>query len=391
MLYAIRIWKQVNNFSVTVTHKEQNQLVKVLVCDWLDQYGGAERVIKDIREILQPDKIYTMVSVMNRDDLELMGLADTKIEQTFLKCLGKRFRYALPLFPLAVRSISKRLPCNCLIVSSSHCVAKGVTSKSSLHICYVQARNMKYIWEEQDRYMRGVKKIGNLFMPYLRKYDLRSAQVPDYLVANSQYVADWIYAKYGRRSTVIHPPVEIDRFSPQEVKDDYFVYAGRLEPYKRVDLIIRTFNDLNRRLIIVGEGSQRKYLKSIATEQVEFVGYQLPGIIASLLAKARAFVMAGEEDFGIAPVEAQACGTPVIAYAKGGVLETVVDGKTGLLFNEQTVEGLKQALAKFIKIERSFDATAIRKQAEKFSAHVFKNKFSNFIEEKIRESHFNHG
>jgi glycosyltransferase involved in cell wall biosynthesis len=175
------------------------------------------------------------------------------------------------------------------------------------------------------------------------------------------------------------------------VKDEDFVYVGRLEPYKRVDLIIRAFNDLNSRLIIVGEGSQRKYLKSIAAEQVEFVGYQFPDIIASLLAKARAFVMAGEEDFGIAPVEAQACGTPVIAYAKGGVLETVVDGKTGLLFNEQTVEGLKQALAKFIKIERSFDATAIRKQAEKFSAHVFKNKFSKFIEEKIRESRFNHG
>jgi glycosyltransferase involved in cell wall biosynthesis len=366
-------------------------LEKILVCDWLDQYGGAERVIRDIYEILKPDRIYTMVNVMNRDDLELMGLAYAKIEQTFLKCLGKKFRYALPLFPLAVRSISRKLPCNCLIVSSSHCVAKGVTSKASLHICYLQARNMKYIWDEKDRYMRGVKKIGNLFMPYLRRYDLRSAQAPDYLVANSQYVADWIYSKYGRRSTVIYPPVEIDRFCPQEVKDDYFVYAGRLEPYKRVDLIIRAFNDFNKRLIIVGEGSQRKYLESIAVGQVEFLGYQPPDIVASLLARAKAFVMANEEDFGIAPVEAQACGTPVIAYAKGGVLETVVDGKTGLLFSEQTVEGLKQALTKFIKIEQSFDTTVIRKQAEKFSAHVFKNKFSNFIEEKIKESHFSHG
>jgi len=373
-----------------IARKERMPLDKVLVCDWLDQYGGAERVIKSICEILHPDRTFAMISVMKPADLELMGFADTKIEQTFLRCFGKKFRCAVPLFPAAVRSISKKLPHNCLIVSSSHCVAKGVTSEGSLHICYVQARNMKYIWEEKDQYLHGLKRIANLWTPYLRRYDVRSARFPDYLVANSQYVADWMRARYGRSSTVIYPPVEITRFSPESAKDDYFIYTGRLEPYKRVDLVVRAFNELNKRLIVVGEGSRRRYLESIAASQVEFLGYQRPDVIASLLAKARAFVMPNEEDFGIAPVEAMASGTPVIAYARGGAMETIIDGVTGVFFAEQTVDGLKQGVQRFMEIEPRFDADAIGKHAEAFSEEVFKVKMARFIEERLQESSLVH-
>lgn len=358
---------------------------KVLVCDWLDKYGGAERVIKVINEIIQPDMVYTMVNVMKNDDLDLIGFPDTKIEQTFLKCFGKRFRYALPLFPLAVRSLNKKIPAGALVISSSHSMAKGVRSEGGLHICYMQARNMKYVWEESSRYMTGMRKTCGVFTKYLRRCDLRFAQVPDYLIANSRYVADWIYDRYGRKSTVIYPPVEIDKFKPNDIKDDYYIFVGRLELYKRVDLIIGAFNDLQEKLVIVGDGSEMDNLRPIAKSNIKFVGFQGSQVVSDYLAKAKAFVMDNEEDFGIAPVEAQACGTPVIAYAKGGVLETVVDGKTGVLFKEQTVEALKEAVNRFLEMEDSFDAMTIRKHAEKFSIKIFKDKFHQFVEAKMKE------
>jgi len=358
---------------------------KVLVCDWLDKYGGSERVIKVINEVVQPDRIYMMVNVMNDDDLVTMGIEHSQVEQTFMKIFGEKFRYALPLFPLAVWSLSKKIPANALIISSSHSLVKGVRSKGGMHICYMQARNMKYIWEETSRYMTGMREICRVFTRYLRRWDIMSAQVPDYLIANSRYVANWIYERYGRKSTVIYPPVEVDKFKPSDIKDDYYIFVGRLELYKRVDLIIGAFNDIQKKLLIVGDGSEMDNLRPIAKSNIKFVGFQGSQVVSDYLAKAKAFVMANEEDFGIAPVEAQACGTPVIAYGKAGVLETVVDGRTGILFHEQTVEGLKQAVSRFLEMEDSFDAVAIRKHAEKFSVKIFKDKFSQFVEDKMKE------
>ena len=362
---------------------------KVLVCDWLDKYAGSERVIKVINEIVRPDKVYTMVNIMSDDDLELIGIKQFRIEQTFMRIFGSKFRYALPLFPLAVRRLNKKVPPNALIISSSHSMIKGVISKGGLHICYMQARNMKYIWEESPRYMTGMRKACRVFNKYLRRCDKQSAQVPDYLIANSRYVADWIYDKYGRKSTVIYPPVEVDKFRPRSKKEDYYIFVGRLELYKRVDLIIRAFNDLQKKLVIVGDGSEIENLRSIAKGNVEFVGFQGSEAVSDYLAKAKAFVIANEEDFGIAPVEAQACGTPVIAYGKAGVLETVVDGKTGVFFHEQTVEGLKEAVSRFQGMENSFDTKAIRKHAEKFTVKIFEDKFSQFVEDKMEDLQHN--
>ncbi len=342
-----------------------------------------------MNEIIQPDKIYAMISIMSDEDLGLIGIEKRQVEQTFMRIFGSKFRHALPLFPLAIRCLNRKIPAGALVISSSHSVAKGMRSEGGLHICYMQARNMKYIWEESPRYMIGMRKVCRIFNKYLRICDKQSAQVPDYLIANSRYVADWIYDKYGRKSTVIYPPVEVDKFRPRSKKEDYYIFVGRLELYKRVDLIIRAFNDLQKRLVIVGDGSEIDNLRSTAENNIEFVGFQGSEAVSDYLAKAKAFVIANEEDFGIAPVEAQACGTPVIAYGKAGVLETVVDGKTGVFFNEQTVEGLKKAVSRFQEMENSFDTKAIRKHAEKFAVKIFKDKFSQFVEDKMEELQHN--
>lgn len=358
---------------------------KVLVCDWLDKYGGAERVIKVINEVVRPDKIYSMINVMSDKDLKLIGIEKGKVEQTFLRMFGSKFRYALPLFPLTFRYLNKKIPPGALVISSSHAMAKGVRSEGGLHICYMQARNMKYIWEENKRYMTGIRQICRLFNGYLRKCDKLSAQVPDYFIANSKYVADWIYERYGRKSEVIYPPVEIHRFKPSDKKNDYYVFVGRLERYKRVDLIIRAFNELQIKLIIVGDGSEMEHLRTIAKSNIEFVGFQGSDVVSDYLSKAKAFVIANEEDFGIAPVEAQACGTPVIAYGKAGAKETVIDGKTGILFSDQTVSGIIDAVNKFVKTESSFDTNIIRQNAERFSEDKFRQKLILFIREKVEE------
>ena len=358
---------------------------KVLVCDWLDQYAGAERVIKVINEIIKPDEVYTMINVMSDNDLDLLGIERKNIEETFVRFFGTKFRYALPLFPLAAESISRKIPKNSLIISSSHALTKGVTSKGSLHICYLQARNMRYIWEESHRYTTGVKKVGKLFLRYLRNWDKKSAQVPDFLIANSRYVSNWAYEKYGRKSFVIYPPVEINKFKTEREKEDYYIYVGRLATLKRVDIIIKTFNELKKRLVIIGDGSEVQRLKSMAKSNVEFLGYQSSEAIARFLAKAKAFIMTNEEAFGITCIEAQACGTPVIAYGKGGATETVIDGKTGVLFTPQTVDGLKQGINRFLKLQNSFNPMTIRNNAERFSEEKFKKEFKQFVEEKCKK------
>lgn len=357
----------------------------VLVFDWLDQYAGAERVIKVINEIIKPDDVYTMINVMSDNDLDLLGIERKNIKETFVKFFGTQFRYALPLFPLATKSISRKIPKNSMIISSSHALAKGVTSNGSLHICYLQARNMRYIWEESHRYTTGAKKVGKLFLRYLRNWDKKSAQVPDFLISNSKYVSNWTYEKYGRKSLVIYPPVEINKFKAEMEKEDYYVSVGRLVPFKRVDIIINAFNELKKRLVIIGSGSEEQRLKAMAKSNVEFIGYQSSKAIARFLAKAKAFIMANEEDFGITCIEAQACGTPVIAYGKGGATETVVDGTTGVLFAPQTVDGLKEAINRFLKLQNSFNPLNIRNNAERFSQEKFKREFKKFVDEKCKK------
>lgn len=280
-----------------------------------------------------------------------------------------------------------------VVISSSSSCAKGViTRPDTMHICYCHTPT-RYVWEFYYDYIENMDSIGakgklkkalvKYFMNYMRIWDFNASNRVDYFIANSQYVASRIWKHYKRESTVIYPPVDVDKFTPIDVDEDYFLCMSRLVPYKRVDLAVQAFNELGLPLVVIGGGSELEKIKVMAKDNVKVMGRQPDEVVKEYYAKCRAFIFPGEEDFGITPVEAQACGRPVIAYGKGGALETVVDGKTGLFFEEQTVESLKDAILRFQKMK--FDKKEIRKHAEEFSVEIFENKIKSFVEEKYEE------
>jgi glycosyltransferase involved in cell wall biosynthesis len=356
---------------------------KLLVVDWLDKYGGAERVIKSLNNIFDFDYCSTMINIMDEKDLnKIFHNKNINIKTTLLQYFGNKFRFLLPLFPYFIKSIKVEDDVS-LIISSSHAVAKYVSSKNVLHISYFQARNLKYIWEEQGLYFSGIKKIFKVFVPYLQKFDLEASKKPDYIVANSKFVQKWIKDTYYRESTVIYPPVDVDGFDFIENKDDYYVTVGRLEPYKRFDIIVDAFNELNdKKLIVIGDGSQRKVLQKKSGGNITFTGFLEKSEVNKYISKAKCFIFAGIEDFGIASVEAQACGTPVICLNQAGTAETSIDGITGIHFMEQNFESLLEAVEKFEKNSDSFEPKKIRANALRFSKERFEKEIKEFVEEK---------
>ena len=359
---------------------------KILVVDWLDKYAGSERVINSLHKIFKFDECYTLVNIMCKEDLDKTFNGNIpKINHTLLNLFGKRFRYFLPLFPYFIKGI--KLPQDTkLIISSSHAISKYVTSQGALHISYFQARNLKYIWEERNSYFTGIKRIFKFIIPYLQKFDIEASKKPDFIISNSKFVQSWVKSRYGRDSVVIYPPVDIDSFGLETKKESYYVSVGRLEPYKRFDIIVKAFNVLkDKKLIIVGDGSQREYLKNLSNSNIEFVGFLDKIAISNYVSRAKAFVFMAEEDFGIAPVEAQACGTPVICLGRGGTKETIVDMQTGVYFYNQNVHELIDAINKFeINIDK-FDPIAIRKNALKFSKERFEADIKSYVEKKYEE------
>ena len=307
------------------------------------------------------------------------------IIQTSLKALGKNFRALFFLFPYFIKKLKVDKDTR-LIISSSFSVAKGIkkTRKNQIHICYCQARNQRYLWDSKGIYFNVFEKtVLSPILFVLRRLDIQQAKNPDYIIANSRFVQKWIKKKYKRDSFVIYPPVDTKKFVLNNNKEEYYVTAVRLEPYKRVDLLVSAFNQINDKLIIVGSGSQRNRLMKRANDNIEFVEYSKPHKVYSIVSKAKAFLHAGTEDFGIAPVEAQACGTPVIAYADGGALETVINGKTGILFNDQTPEAILEAIKRFNQTK--FDYYQIRKNSERFSVENFERNFKRHILNKRKE------
>ncbi|MDC1109159.1 glycosyltransferase, partial [Flavobacteriaceae bacterium] len=218
----------------------------------------------------------------------------------------------------------------------------------------------------------------------LKKTDIRQASSPDYLIANSRFVQNWIKETYKLNSEIIYPPVDVDRFKLQKKKENYFVSACRLEPYKRVDLIIEAFNETDEKLIIIGSGSQERYLKKIASKNIKFIEYSNSSVVYKYVSKAKAFIHAGIEDFGIAPVEAQACGTPVIGIKKGGLKETIIEDKTGVFFEKQEAKAILNAIDRFKYIQ--FNPAEIRKNALAYSSSTFETKINNFVNSKIKLS-----
>ena len=366
-----------------------------LVHDWLTLLGGGEHVLQSMYE-LYPSPIYTLVT----DEKNLAGTfwEGKHIESTFIKDLPfarKNYRRYLPLFPLATEQID--LTDYQLILSSSAAFTKNVLSNpSQLHVCYCHSP-IRYAWDLYFLYLKeanltsGLSSyLARLILHYIRLWDYASHARADYLIANSQYIAKRIKKLYGRDSSVIYPPVDLHSFTVKTTKDDYYLTASRMVPYKRIPLIAESFSTMpNRKLVIAGDGPEMARLKKIAggCPNIELVGYQSRSALIELMRNAKAFVFAAEEDFGIIPVEAQACGTPVIAYGKGGTLETIKDGITGLFFEKQEVECIKSAIDNFEKISDSLDPNQIRAHAESFSKDRFKKEYKDFVE-KSCANHF---
>jgi glycosyltransferase involved in cell wall biosynthesis len=286
-----------------------------------------------------------------------------------------------------------------LILSNNHAVAKGVmVGPDQLHISYINSP-MRYAWDLHHQYLResGLDQrwIGWLvryLLCRLRSWDVRTSLGVDAMLANSRFIRRRIQRVYGRDSTVIYPPVDVDTFQPQGAREDFYLAASRMVPYKRMDLIVEAFTRMpNRRLVVIGDGPNFKKVQKMAGPNVELLGYQPTAILRDHMQRAKGFVFAAEEDFGIMPVEAQACGTPVIAYGKGGSLETVRglgnqnEAPTGVFFREQSPESLIEAIGVFEAAAERFDTATIRRHAEKFSAARFRAEYSAFVSRTLEE------
>jgi glycosyltransferase involved in cell wall biosynthesis len=358
----------------------------VLIHDWLVSLGGAEKVLDAIFSIY-PSSIYTLV---NREgSFKGSSFADAKIITSFIQKLPfviRNHRNYLPFFSTAIESFD--LSDFDVILSSSHAVAKGVkVREGQLHICYCHTP-MRYAWDLQDEYMShlsGLKeRLAKWTLSNLRKWDVGNLDTVHYFVANSQYIAERIKRIDVREAQVIYPPVQTELFEFQQDKEDFYLTMSRLVPYKRIDLIVEAFSKMpSKRLVVIGDGPEMERIKKLAGKNVELLGFQPDDVLRQYLSRARGFIFAAEEDFGIAPVEAQAAGTPVIAYGKGGVLETVIENQTGIFFKEQTVSSLIEAVDQFEKMK--FDPQRIRLNAERFNETRFKKEFKQFVEVKWEE------
>lgn len=362
-----------------------------IVHDWLvTDVGGGEKVLQAIHQLF-PSPLYTLV----HDPKKLVGtyFQDLKIISSFIQRFpwaNTKYKNYLPFFPLAIEQFD--LSEFDLVISSSHCAAKGViTAPNQLHICYCHTP-MRYAWDLMHEYLRESKldrgfkgALARMFLHYLRGWDAHSSQRVDHFVANSKYVAKRIEKFYGREASVIYPPVQLSYFQECGKKEGYYMTASRFVPYKRIDLIVEAFSQMpDQKLVVVGDGSEWEKVKKKAKANIELLGYQKDGVLKELLQKAKGFVFAAVEDFGIVPVEAMACGTPVIAFGKGGACETVISGKTGLFFAEQTISSLIEAVRRFEKME--WDSSQCRKRAEDFSLDRFNSQFNQFVLDKYAKN-----
>jgi len=356
------------------------------VHDWLNQIGGAEGVLEALVEMYPAAPIYTS---MYWPQAMPQAYRSWDIRTSFMDRLPLAKRYHqpfLPLYPLAFESFD--LAGYDLVISNKSAFCHGViVPPEALHICYCLTPT-RFLWD-YHRYVQreGVGRLVRLLLPlflnYLRVWDRAAADRVDHFVAISQAVRRRIAKYYRREATVIYPPVDTGKYAPADSHDDYFLIVSRLIPYKRIDLAVRAFNELRLSLVIVGDGRDRRRLEKMAGPNIRFLGRVPEDKLRELFSRCRAFIFPGLEDFGIAPVEAQAAGRPVIAYAGGGALETVVEGVTGAFFHQQTPEALIEAIEKFD--DGAYDPAAIRRHAQRFDKKVFKRRLGEFVEEKLAE------
>ncbi len=356
-----------------------------LIHDWLYTKGGAEKVLEAFIEIFPNADLFTLVCHLPENERGF--LKNVKINTSFLQNIPlskKYFKHFLPLFPMAIESFDLRD--YDLVISSSYAVAKGVLSTpEQIHISYCHSP-IRYAWDMYHTYIKehNIKGVKGAFIKYtlhkIRIWDVISSNRVDYFIANSNFVKKRISKFYKRDSTVINPFADTEKFKFFAKKEDFYLTASRLVPYKKVKLIVKAFNKNKKKLIVIGEGEELKEIKKIAKKNVEVLGYREDRELIYYMQRAKAFVYAALEDFGIVPIEALSCGTPVICYARGGVLDSVKNKINGIFFYDQSIEAINRAIEDFEKSE--FDYEKISKDAQKFSKENFKKEIKNFIEEK---------
>lgn len=373
-----------------------------IVHEWFTAIAGSEKVVEQILHLFPQADVYAVYAdpeTVNATEF----LKGRRVESSFISCLPKAnkfYRSYLSLMPLAVEQFD--LSGYDIVLSSAHAVSKGVlTGPDQLHISYVHSP-IRYAWDLQHQYLResgldcGLKGwVAKWLLHKIRVWDYRTAAGVDHFVANSRFIGRRIHKVYGRKSDVIYPPVDVAAFDFCEQKNDYYLTASRLVPYKRMDLIVQAFAQMpDKKLMLIGDGPDMPKLRALATPNVTLLGYQSFEALKRYMQQARAFVFAAEEDFGITPVEAQACGTPVIAYGKGGSRETVVDSPdptkaTGIWFAEQSVDSLVSAIERFESLPSPISPQVCRQHAERFSIERFRGEFSQYVNQRwveFRES-----
>lgn len=372
-----------------------------VVCDWLVTYAGAEKVLEQILNIYPEADLFALVDFLDEDKRGF--IKHKKVTTSFIQHLPKdktKYRTYLPLMPLAIEQLD--LSKYDLIISSSHCVAKGImTGPNQVHISYVHSP-IRYAWDLQHQYLKeaGLTKglkgwLAKIILHYMRIWDTRTSNGVDYFIANSKFIAKRIWKCYRREADVIYPPVNVEAFEYCDQKEDFYLTASRMVPYKKMDLIVEAFTQMpDKKLIVIGTGPDFNKIQKIAQghDNIKLMGYQPFSVLKEHMQKAKAFVFAAEEDFGITPVEAQACGTPVIAYGKGGALETVrglevKDNPTGVFFYKQNEESLIKAISYFENNLEKIRFEDCRKNALNFSINKFRiqmNKYINILFENIK-------
>lgn len=350
-----------------------------IIHDWLTIYGGAESIIRILHDMFPEAPIYTTVYDPDGmpEDFRRMDIRPSFLQK--FPMAKKKYTSYLPFMPLAFEQFD--LSEYDLVISSNTSCSKGVlTGAGTLHICYCNTP-MRYGWDFFHEYRSGKGKLArpliSIMMHYIRMWDRLSADRVDTFIANSHNVARRIRKHYRRDSAVIYPPVRTSRFQPSSRDDGFYLVVSRLVPYKRIDLVAEAFTRLGLPLVIIGAGSQYKEIAAKSGANVKLAGRLDDDQVLDYMSRCRAFLFPGEEDFGITPIEAEACGKPVIAYGRGGALETVVEEETGVFFYEQTVEAVMEAVRRFEGME--FDAQKIRAQAEKFSEERFYRELKEFI------------
>lgn len=365
-----------------------------IICDWLVAVGGAEKFLSHLINCFPDADLFAVVDFV--DPAQRAFLQGKTVHTTFIQHLPfakKHYRHYLPLMPLAIEQLD--LSGYDLIISSSHAVAKGViTGPDQTHISYIHSP-MRYAWDLQHHYLKETgldrKKRGWLaryFLHKLRLWDFRSAHGVDHLLANSHFIAKRIQKAYRREATVMHSPIELDQFKPGKTKSDFYLAASRLVPYKKMDLIVESFAQLpDKHLIVIGDGPEASKIRNKAPANVTLLGYQPNDVLIDHLQRAKALIFAAEEDFGLIPLEAQACGTPVIAYAKGGALETVrglnEDMPTGVFFDHQTSASIVEAIHRFEANASRLTSDHCVANAQRFHPDRFKANLLAFVKSKI--------